>query len=166
MQNVLRCPPHGAISFTRLLHVAAFFAVLPRRGEDEQLGAILILDRAKLAQRYKLECYRDDVWDEYPERAERKNSEAEERVVGQDIKDLNRYIVDMIWLDPAQESQTNPISARLAPMPVAQELMTWAHHRLLTKTVRAHSQQAFRQRVARRDHELALRKPILIRQTI
>jgi hypothetical protein len=160
MQNVLRCPPHSAISFTRFLHIAAHFAVLPRCGQDEQLGAILILDRTKLAQRYKLECYRDEVFhDAFPELAERKTAEAEERVVGRDIDDLNRYIVDIIWLDPVKES-------RLAPMPVAQELMTWAHHRLLKKTVRTHPQRTFKQRMARRDHELALRKPILIRQTI
>jgi hypothetical protein len=167
MQNILRCPPQGAISFTRLLHVAAYWASLPRRGVDEQHGAIFILDRTKLAQRYKLECYRDDIWDEYPERAARKSFEAEERVVGRDIENLNRYIVDVIWLEaPACGSRTKSISIGLSPMPLSQELMTWAHHRLLRKTVRTHDRRAFRQTVARRDRELASRQPILIRQTI
>jgi hypothetical protein len=169
MQNVLRCPPHGAISFTRLLHVAAYWAVLPRSGVDEQHGAIIILDRTKLAQQYKLECYRDDVWDEDPERAARKSFEAEERVVDRHIKNLNRYIVDVIWLEaPACWSITKSNSMALSPMPVAHELMTWAHNRLLTKPVRTGAQRAFKQRPARRDHhrELASRQPILISQTI
>jgi hypothetical protein len=169
MQNVLRCPPQGAISFTRLLHVAAYWAVLPRSGEDEQHGAIFILDRTKLAQHYKLECYRDDIWDEDPERAARKSFEAEERVVDRHIKNLNRYIVDVIWLEaPAHWSLTKSFSVGFSPMPVAQKLMTWAHDRLLTKPVRTNVQRAFRQRPSRRDHhrELTSRRPILIRQTI
>jgi hypothetical protein len=166
MQNILRHPPHGAISFSRLLHVAAYWATLPRHGEDEQHGAIFILDRTKLAQQYKLECYRDAVWDQYPERAARKSFEAEERLVGRDIKNLNRYIVDVIWLAVPAVGDKKSIRAGLSPMPVAQDLMTWAHDRLLREPVRTHNRRVFRQTVERRDRELASRRPILIRQTI
>jgi hypothetical protein len=98
MQDVLRCHDNSAISFTRLLHVAAYWATL-RRDQDEQYGAVLVLDRTKLAQRYRLECYRDPIFDDFPERAARKSSEAEECIVGRDVTNLRRYIVDVIWTD-------------------------------------------------------------------
>ena len=70
-----------AVSFSRLLHVAIYRAT--RKRENDQFGGVFILDRDLLAQTYKLEPFRDSIWDDYPERRARKSSEAEEQVWGQ-----------------------------------------------------------------------------------
>src|SRR6267154_3784011 len=99
--NALRCPQYGSysISFTRLLHVGIYWATLDRDMEDQR-EAVLVLDRNRLAQNYKLEPYRDDIWDEYPERRARRSSEAEEVIYTRDVCDLRKYLIDVIWFDP------------------------------------------------------------------
>ena len=137
MQNVLRCPTNSAVCFTRLLHVAAYWATLRRRGDEEQYGAVLVFDCTKLAQRYRLECYRDPIWDEYPEREARKSSEAEECIVGRDVTNLKEYILDIIWIDGATVIARSPTGhTPLRPMPVPEDLMKWSHNRLLAGRTR------------------------------
>jgi hypothetical protein len=138
MQDVLRCPDDSAVCFTRLLHIAGYWAALPRRGEDEQYGAVLVLDRTKLAQRYRLECYRDPCCDNFPERAARKSSEAEECIVGRDVTNLRRYIVDVIWTDGISVIEQPELNHDfLRPMPVSKALIAWSYGRLTKKTPRS-----------------------------
>jgi hypothetical protein len=97
--NVLLSTHFGtqAVSFSRLLHVAIYFATTKQ--ENEKFGAVFVLDRDLLAQTYKLELFRDPFFDEYPGRA-RKSSEAEEHVWGRDVVGLNQFLVDVIWFSP------------------------------------------------------------------
>jgi hypothetical protein len=82
-----------------------------------------------------LECHRDPVWDEYPERAARKSSEAEECIVGRDVTKLDQYMIDVIWTDGISVIQQPALRHEpLRPMPVSEELMTWSYCRLLAKT--------------------------------
>jgi hypothetical protein len=99
-ENVLRVPESGipAVSFTRMLHVAIFWATLKR--EDESVGAVFALDRNRLAHTFRLEPFRDPFWDNDPERRVRKASEAEEHVWGRDVVGLHRFLVDVIWFLP------------------------------------------------------------------
>jgi hypothetical protein len=91
--------PPIAISCTRSLHAALYFAMLERRiGGDEGRGAVFVLDRTRLAQNFRLETYRDSYWDHVPERRERKCAECEERIPGH-VMNLHRYLVDVLWID-------------------------------------------------------------------
>src|SRR5205814_1714519 len=82
--------PPVAISCTRSIHVALYWAMLKRVGGDENKGAVFVLDRTRLAQDFRVQTYRDTFWDHDPERSERKCSECEERISGH-IWNLNRY---------------------------------------------------------------------------
>jgi hypothetical protein len=99
-ENVLRVPESGilAVSFTRMLHVAIFWATLKR--EDESVGAVFALDRNRLAHTYRLEPFRDPFWDNDPKRRVRNASEAEEHVWGRDVTWLHRFLVNVIWFLP------------------------------------------------------------------
>jgi hypothetical protein len=83
--------PPIAISCTRSLHVALYWAMLERNGGDESRGAVFVLDRTRLAQDFRLQTYRDSFWDHVPERSERRCSECEERISGH-VFDLHRYL--------------------------------------------------------------------------
>jgi hypothetical protein len=96
--------PPNAISCTRSLHVALYWAMLERRiGGDESRGAVFVLDRTRLAQKFRLQTYRDSFWDHVPERSERKCSECEERIRGS-VLNLHRYLVDVLWIDEKTKS--------------------------------------------------------------
>ena len=115
--NVLLSTHFGtqAVSFSRLLHVAIYWARMKQ--ENEQFGAVFVLDRNLLAQTYKLEPFRDPIWDDHPELRARKSSEAEEHVWGRDIVGLNQFLVDVIWfsadgsLHATAERRAEPLSA-------------------------------------------------------
>jgi hypothetical protein len=115
--NALLVPDVGipAVSFSRLLHVGIHFATTER--EKEEVGAMFVLDRDRLAQTYKLEPFRDGFWDDCPERQAQKSSEAEEQVRHRDVVGLNQFLVDVIWFSPdgslqsTVERRTEPLSA-------------------------------------------------------
>jgi hypothetical protein len=115
--NVLLSTHFGtqACFFSRLLHVAIYWATLER--EKDPVGAVFFLDRDLLAHTYKLEPSRDPIWDDHPERRARKSSEAEEHVWGRDIVGLNQFLVDVIWfsadgsLHATAERRAEPLSA-------------------------------------------------------
>ena len=88
-----------AVHFSRLLHVGVYWATIERVTGDEGIGAVLVLDRLRLAHNFKLECRRDEFWDEIPGRNERKCSEAEEIIFGRDVANLHKYLLDVIWID-------------------------------------------------------------------
>ena len=90
--------PPIAISCTRSIHVALYWATLKRMGGDENQGAVFVLDRIRLAQDFRVQTYRDTFWDHVPERSERKCSECEERISGL-VCNLHRYLVDVLWID-------------------------------------------------------------------
>jgi hypothetical protein len=90
--------PPIAISCTRSIHVALYWAMLERIGGDENQGAVFVLDRTRLAQDFRLRTYRDSFWDHVPERSERRCSECEERINGH-VMNLHRYLVDVLWID-------------------------------------------------------------------
>jgi hypothetical protein len=90
--------PPIAISCTRSVHVALYWAMLERIGGDENQGAVFVLDRTRLAQDFQLQTYRDSFWDHVPERSDRRCSECEERISGH-VMNLNRYLVDVLWID-------------------------------------------------------------------
>jgi hypothetical protein len=90
--------PPVAISCTRSIHVALYWAMLERVGGDEGTGAVFVLDRTRLAQDFRLQTYRDSFWDHVPERSGRKCSECEERISGA-VFNLHRYLVDVLWID-------------------------------------------------------------------
>lgn len=90
--------PPIAISCTRSIHVALYWAMQERIGGDENQGAVFVLDRSRLAQDFRLQTYRDSFWDHVPERSERKCSECEERISGH-VMNLHRYLVDVLWID-------------------------------------------------------------------
>ena len=90
--------PPIAISCTRSLHVALYWAMLERNEGDESRGAVFVLDRTRLAQDFRLQTYRDGFWDHVPERSERRCSECEERISGH-VFNLHRYLVDVLWID-------------------------------------------------------------------
>jgi hypothetical protein len=97
--NELRWPDVGlsAVHFSRQLHTSAYWALLPR-DDDEGKGAVFVLDRDWLAQKYKLETRRDgwlDIRSLYPPMY----TEAEEIVWGRDIGNLHKYLIDTIWID-------------------------------------------------------------------
>jgi hypothetical protein len=54
--------PLIAVSCTRSLHVALYWAMLERIGGDESQGAVFVLDRTRLAQDFRLQTYRDSFW--------------------------------------------------------------------------------------------------------
>jgi hypothetical protein len=115
--NALLVPEVGipAVSFSRLLHVGIYWATLER--ENEQIGAVFVLDRDHLAQTYKLEPFRDPVWEDCPETRARKSSEAEEQVRHRDVAGLSQFLVDIIWFSPdgslqsTAERSAEPLSA-------------------------------------------------------
>ena len=90
--------PPVAVSCTRSIHVALYWAMLERVDGDEDRGAVFVLNRTKLANNFRLETYRDSFWDHVPERSERKCSECEERISGH-VFNLHRYLVDVLWID-------------------------------------------------------------------
>jgi hypothetical protein len=85
----------AAVSFSRQLEISIYWAILDR-DDDEGQGAILVLDRDRLTQKYKLQCRRDQCLNHgFP----RMYTEAEEIVYGRDIEDLHKYLVDTVWVD-------------------------------------------------------------------
>jgi hypothetical protein len=84
----------GGISFTRQLHVAVYWALLGRMG-DEQQGAVFVLDRDRLAQNFSLTPFR---WRKSGADKSRGDFEAEEKIFRRDISNLHKYILDVIWL--------------------------------------------------------------------
>ena len=105
-----------AVHFSRLFHVGIYWAMIKRITGDEGIGAVLVLDRLRLGQNFKLQCRRDDFWDETPGRNEPKCSEAEEIIFGRDVTNLHKYLLDVIWIDE------NSGSARSANRERAQRL--------------------------------------------
>lgn len=102
-ENVLRYPPVGSnsVHFSRDLIAATYFALLPRGGDDEGVGAILVLDRDQLAHTYRLGCFRDGILDDdtYPDY----HSEADEIIHRRDVTGLRKYLIDTIWIDESVE---------------------------------------------------------------
>ena len=97
-ENKIRIAESGipAVFLTRLSHVAVYWATLER--ESETVGAILVLDKERLAQRYRLYVCSSGLTPYGVSGFGRKVAEAEERV-GIDIERVNEYIIDIIWLD-------------------------------------------------------------------
>lgn len=96
--DCIRCPESryediGA-SFSRLLHVGVYWARLGRR-PDEGQGAIVVLDRDKLAQDFRLRPY---CWDGCGSDKSSGDFEAEERTVGRHVGPLHKYLVAVLWL--------------------------------------------------------------------
>jgi hypothetical protein len=115
-ENALQVPYVGipAVSFSRLLHVGIYWATMER--ENEQIGAVFVLDRERLAQTYKLEPFRDPVWESCPETRARKSSEAEEQVRYRDVAGLSQFLVDIIWFSPDGSLQSTA-EGRAKPHP-------------------------------------------------
>lgn len=88
-----------AVHFSRLFHVSMYWGTIKRITGDEGIGAVLILDRRRLSQTFRLDCRRDGFWDETPGRNEPKCSEAEEIIFGRDVTNLHKYLLDVIWID-------------------------------------------------------------------
>lgn len=88
--DVLLTAPYGVqcVSFTRSLEFAQYWAGIKDEGEG---SAIMVLDRDKLAHRYKIEPFRDSVWDEDPDQDGQ--DEAEEQV-WRDIFGIRQYILE------------------------------------------------------------------------
>ncbi len=97
--NELRWPDVGfsAVHFSRQLHTSAYWALMPR-DDDEGKGAVFVLDRDRLAQKYKLETRRDG-WLDARWRYPAMYTEAEEIIWGRDIDSLHKYLIDTIWID-------------------------------------------------------------------
>ena len=81
------------ISLTRSFHVAIHFAMLAR-DEEETTGAVLILDRDLLRNKYSLKPYNDLAFLNIEKRSA---AEAEESVLGP-VVDLKKYLLGVIWL--------------------------------------------------------------------
>lgn len=81
------------VSFTRSPRIAGYRAFLPMK-PDEPVGAVLVLDRRKLRDRYRLEPTHDQIWDNMY-----RNDEAEETVWGRDVVDLRSMLLGVAWTD-------------------------------------------------------------------
>jgi len=88
-----------AVHFSRLFFVSMYWGTIKRIKGDEGIGAVLVLDRLRIAQNFRLVCRRDDFWDETPGRKEPKCWEAEEIIFGRDVRNLHKYLLDVIWID-------------------------------------------------------------------
>jgi hypothetical protein len=86
-----------SVSFSRLLHVATYWALLEREPE-QSTGAVLVFNRNLLAQNYKLECQSDPFWEDHQEFSQRKYTEAEEIIYGRDVIDLRKYLIGVAWI--------------------------------------------------------------------
>ena len=84
-------PGTAQVAFTRSPEVAAYFAFTDR-DNDENTGAILIVDRASLRCRYRLEPWHDPIWDGQDVQLD----EMEERVWRRDIKDISRHLIGVV----------------------------------------------------------------------
>jgi hypothetical protein len=78
------------VSFTRSPDIAAYWAFVPRDGDDGR-GAILIFDRQSLRCRYRIESFHDPIWDTETFR----NNEMEERICG-DVVDIGNHLVGLV----------------------------------------------------------------------
>ena len=81
------------VCLTRSPEVAAYWATLPR--DDLGRGGILVLDRASLGRRYKLEPFHDPCWDDFFE-----NDEMEERIYDRDVIKLDRHLIHVVLEPP------------------------------------------------------------------
>jgi hypothetical protein len=101
--NALKCSNADTFSvhFTRELAAATFFALLDEHDNDDGIGAILVFDRDRLAQDYRLTCFRDKWLDEIPYLHD--FNEADERVCRRDVARLHRYLHDTIWVDEKRQ---------------------------------------------------------------
>jgi hypothetical protein len=86
------------ISLTRSPRVAADWAGI-YRDDGERHGAILVLNRASLENRYQLEPF-DDLWGD---------NEREVRIYGADIVDLNDHLLGIIPIDEDDPPSLQPI---------------------------------------------------------
>jgi hypothetical protein len=82
------------ICLTRQLHIAIYWALLGRF-VDEQQGAVFILDRDKLAYNFSLTPF---CWRRSGEDKSCGDFEAEEKILKRDVRNLHKYILDVIWL--------------------------------------------------------------------
>ena len=106
-ENTLKFPGLGICSlhFSRQLPVGIYFALLDGRDNDEGVGAVLVLDRDRLARDYRVECYNADL--------PRQDSEADELIYARDIVRLDRYLTHTVWLHAGGKSiRVKPHSPR------------------------------------------------------
>ncbi|GHC79550.1 hypothetical protein [Limoniibacter endophyticus] len=91
--NSILCAPYGdtCVSLTRRPETAIYFASLPRDDEDER-GAVLILDRQKLQAAYRIDIRHCDCF------GGASNDEAEE-AIWKDVVDLRRFLIDVVYVD-------------------------------------------------------------------
>jgi hypothetical protein len=81
------------VSLTRDPRVALHWAQV-RRDDDEGCGAILVLCRTRLAQRYRIQPFRDESWFKECPRPHTRD-EAEEVIWRRPIIDLGRFLVEI-----------------------------------------------------------------------
>lgn len=92
--NALKAAKIGdpVVCFTRSFQMARYWASLPR-DDDTGFGAILVLDRRRLRQMFRLEPCHDPMWDG-PGRI---HDEMEERIWDRDVVDLDRYLLCALY---------------------------------------------------------------------
>ena len=91
------------LAFTRSPEVAAYWTLL-ERDNDEGKGAILVFNRSKLRNRYRLDPYHDPIWDSPSV------DEMEEWVSSRDIHDVRRYLVGVVMV--GSKKRTSPEKQR------------------------------------------------------
>jgi hypothetical protein len=96
-------PGSAQVSFTRSPEVAAYWTLL-ERDNDEGKGAILVFNRSKLRNRYRLDPYHDPIWDSPSV------DEMEEWVSSRDIHDVRRYLVGVVMV--GSKKRTSPEKQR------------------------------------------------------
>jgi hypothetical protein len=86
-----------SVSLTRRPEVACYWAMMPRNDPaEDQHGTVFVLDRSALQARYRLDVYRDPVWDA-DGRGRFQYDEAEE-MVWPHIERLTRFIIASVRL--------------------------------------------------------------------
>ena len=107
--NTLKClnTKTSSVHFSRDLAVATLFAL----ADTDSVGAILVINRDRLAQNYSLTCFRDP-------RLARGAYEADERVQNRDVIGLHKYVHDIIWIDPRRQQICSKNQTREGGKPI------------------------------------------------
>lgn len=132
------------VCFSRSPDMAAYWATSGRYDDDEETGAVLILDRVALRSRFRLVPYHDPG---------AHCDETEERVWRRDITPLGRFLVGIVWEGPTvaqwRETEAPPQvrAARAVPRPLPTDTR-WAANRFLRENLRQQLLQVQTDKVA------------------
>lgn len=99
LDNRLRnTPSQASISFTRDKNFKPGLSIGSSWDMPKDLNVIFVLDRNKLATRYKIEPFNYSYLDpDFRDQPYEKNEELEERVLSKYIYPLDKYVVDIIY---------------------------------------------------------------------